>query len=75
MANPPPVHLPGRWSDTGSLLAWRINADGAKEYYVEWVPIKEGIRGGLLEPRTEWLPASEVKQIAGQDYTQVPRTD
>ncbi|MDX3110156.1 hypothetical protein [Nonomuraea angiospora] len=75
MANPPPVHLPGRWADKGSLLTWRINADGAKEYYVEWVPITEGPRGGLQKPRTEWLPASEVEQIEGQDYSQVPRTD
>lgn len=71
MANPPPVHLPGRWSDKGSLLAWRKNADGEREYYVEWVPITGGFRGGLQAPKAEWLPASEVEQIPGQDYSRV----
>lgn len=73
MANPPPVHLPGRWVDTGSLLAWRITPTGARQYRVEWVPIKTGPRGGLQEPRVEWLPASEVEQVPGQDYSTVPR--
>lgn len=74
MSNPPAIHLPGRWADTGSLLAWRKLPDGSKEYYVEWVPIKGGPRGGLQPAEKTWLPAAEVEEIPGQDYSNVPRT-
>lgn len=70
---PPSVRLPNHWPDAGLLHAWRKNDDGSKSYLVEWVPILEGYRGGLGEPVKTWFPSTDVEQIEGVDYSQVPR--
>lgn len=73
MDRPPVVRLPGHQTQAGSLLEWRLKADGKWEALVEWVEEVPGYRGGL-EPRKTWFPAARVERIDREDYSRVPKT-